>query len=193
MSTNSLKITFSTNLNSFVCIQSNGFKDYYVITIIKFNVIYLHTVKDKNSSIWSINRTQAGFTTLGQSRPGSKGNEEVASYLSKLQNWSLTIRCSLVLYPEHSLRVGASPPPTEMQLVYSIASDNWTVKPSNYDKEDMWGGGHCWWSKDELISNILLWTTTHGHTSVDQPAKTYIRQLLGHWIPSRGFSKCNDQ
>ena len=26
--------------------------------------------------------------------------------------------------------------------------------------------GHCWRSKDTLISNILLWTPTHGHTSV---------------------------
>ena len=24
----------------------------------------------------------------------------------------------------------------------------------------------CWWSKDELISGALLWTLTHGHTSV---------------------------
>ena len=37
--------------------------------------------------------------------------------------------------------------------------------------------GHCLWSKDEFISNALLWTTTHGHTSVSQPAKTYIHQL----------------
>ena len=31
--------------------------------------------------------------------------------------------------------------------------------------------------KDKLISNVLLRTTTHGHTSVDQPAPTYIHQL----------------
>ena len=29
----------------------------------------------------------------------------------------------------------------------------------------------------ELISNVLLWTPTHGHTSVDRLAKTYIHQL----------------
>ena len=28
--------------------------------------------------------------------------------------------------------------------------------------------------KDKLINDILLWTTTHGHTSVGWPAKTYI-------------------
>ena len=35
---------------------------------------------------------------------------------------------------------------------------------------------HCWRSKEKLISKIL-WTPTHGHTSVAQPAKTYIHQF----------------
>ena len=35
----------------------------------------------------------------------------------------------------------------------------------------------CWRSKDKPISNNLLWTPTYGHTSVDQPAKTYIHKL----------------
>ena len=39
--------------------------------------------------------------------------------------------------------------------------------------------GHCWWSKDELISDVALWTPTHGHTSVSWSAKTYILQLCG--------------
>ena len=37
--------------------------------------------------------------------------------------------------------------------------------------------GHCWRSKDELISNILLWTPSHGQTKIGQPARTYIQQL----------------
>ena len=37
--------------------------------------------------------------------------------------------------------------------------------------------GHCWWSKDKLITKILLWTPTNGHTSVDQPVKNYIDQF----------------
>ena len=32
--------------------------------------------------------------------------------------------------------------------------------------------------KEELISDSVLWTTTHGHTSVSQPAKTYIYRLF---------------
>ena len=37
--------------------------------------------------------------------------------------------------------------------------------------------GHCWRSKDELISDILLWTPSHGQAKVGQPARTYIQQL----------------
>ena len=37
--------------------------------------------------------------------------------------------------------------------------------------------GHCWRSKDEHINDVLLWTPTHGCTSVGQPARTSLHQL----------------
>ena len=37
--------------------------------------------------------------------------------------------------------------------------------------------GHCWRSKDELISDIFLWTLSHGRAKVGLPARTYIQQL----------------
>ena len=37
--------------------------------------------------------------------------------------------------------------------------------------------GHCWRSRDELISNVLLWTPTHGRAKAGRPARTYIQQL----------------
>ena len=37
--------------------------------------------------------------------------------------------------------------------------------------------GHCWRSKDELISDVLLWTPIHGFASMGRPARTYIQQL----------------
>ena len=37
--------------------------------------------------------------------------------------------------------------------------------------------GHCWRSRDELISDVLLWTPTHGCAKAGQPAWTYIQQL----------------
>ena len=37
--------------------------------------------------------------------------------------------------------------------------------------------GHCWRSKDELISDVLLWTPTHSREKAGRPARTYIQQL----------------
>ena len=36
---------------------------------------------------------------------------------------------------------------------------------------------HCWRSKDELISDVLLWTSSHGWAKAVRPARTYIQQL----------------
>ena len=41
----------------------------------------------------------------------------------------------------------------------------------------------CLWRKDELISDVLLWTPTHGHTSVGRPAWTPV--LCGHKLQLR--------
>ena len=37
--------------------------------------------------------------------------------------------------------------------------------------------GHCWWSRDELISYVLLWTPTYGRPKAGRPAQIYIQQL----------------
>ena len=37
--------------------------------------------------------------------------------------------------------------------------------------------GHCWRSRDELISNVLLWTPTYGRARAGRPSRTYIQQL----------------
>ena len=37
--------------------------------------------------------------------------------------------------------------------------------------------GHCWRSRDELISDVLLWTPAHGRSKAGRPAWTYIQQL----------------
>ena len=33
--------------------------------------------------------------------------------------------------------------------------------------------GHCWRSKDELISDVLLWTPTYDQAKAGRPARTY--------------------
>ena len=37
--------------------------------------------------------------------------------------------------------------------------------------------GHCWRSRDELISDALLWTPTYGRAKAGRPARTYIQRL----------------
>ena len=36
---------------------------------------------------------------------------------------------------------------------------------------------HCWRSKDELLSDGLLWTPAYGQAKAGRPARTYIQQL----------------
>ena len=43
--------------------------------------------------------------------------------------------------------------------------------------------GHCWRSRDKLISYVLLWTPSHGQAKSGRPARIYIQQLcedMGH-------------
>ena len=37
--------------------------------------------------------------------------------------------------------------------------------------------GHCWRSKDEIVSDVLLWTAAYGPSKAGRPARTYIQQL----------------
>ena len=44
--------------------------------------------------------------------------------------------------------------------------------------------GHCWKSRDDLISDVLLWSSSHGWAKAGWPARTYIQQLCA----DTGFS-----
>ena len=37
--------------------------------------------------------------------------------------------------------------------------------------------GHCRRSKDEIVSDVLLWTPAYGQSKAGRPAQTYIQQL----------------
>ena len=37
--------------------------------------------------------------------------------------------------------------------------------------------GHCWRSKDEPSSDVLLWTPAYGQAKAGRPAQTYMQQL----------------
>ena len=49
--------------------------------------------------------------------------------------------------------------------------------------------GHCWRSRDELISDILLLIPSHGRAKAWRPARTYIQQLCA----STGYSLEDDR
>ena len=55
--------------------------------------------------------------------------------------------------------------------------------------------GHCWRSRDELISDVLLWTPTYGRAKAGRPARTYIRQLYEDtgWCPEDRPEAMNDR
>ena len=62
--------------------------------------------------------------------------------------------------------------PTKQQLYGRLPPIRKTsqVRPTRH-------AGHCWRSKDKLISGILLWTPSHGRAKTGRPARTYIQQL----------------
>ena len=37
--------------------------------------------------------------------------------------------------------------------------------------------GHCWRGRDELVSDVLLWTPSHGRAKAGRPSRTYVQQL----------------
>ena len=81
------------------------FKSTFVCISLSFFLFFLHTKSCLiwiifNWSIWPIDGTWTGMTTPGQSESGSNDNKRVLHY-PELQNWSLTIICSLASCPEN--------------------------------------------------------------------------------------------
>ena len=37
--------------------------------------------------------------------------------------------------------------------------------------------GHCWRSKDAIVSDVLLWTPAYGQSKAGEPARTFIQQI----------------
>ena len=62
--------------------------------------------------------------------------------------------------------------PTKQQLYDHLPPITKTVKVRQTRH-----AGHCWRSKDKLISDVLLWTPLHGQAKAGQPAQTYKQQL----------------
>ena len=64
----------------------------------------------------------------------------------------------------------------------AISHETTSVRPptsylKNHKKRKSMYAGHYWRSEDELISDVFLWTPSHGHARVGRPVRTYIQQL----------------
>ena len=62
--------------------------------------------------------------------------------------------------------------PTEQQLYGHLPPITKTIQVRQIRH-----AGHCWSSRDELISDAFLWTPSHGQAKAGRPARTYILQL----------------
>ena len=75
-------------------------------------------------------------------------------------------------------------------LLWAISNKSWRQQPTRHQLyshlppvtktiQVRWTrhAGHCWRSKDKLISDVLLWTPAYGQAKAGWPARTYIQQL----------------
>ena len=62
--------------------------------------------------------------------------------------------------------------PTRHQLYGHLPPISKTIQARRIRYE-----GHCWRSRDELISDVLLWTPAYGRSKAGRPARTDIQQL----------------
>ena len=70
------------------------------------------------------------------------------------------------------------------RMLQAILNKLWRQHPS---KQQLYGhlpsimktrhAGHCWRSRDQLISDVLLWTPSHRQAKAGHPARSYIQQL----------------
>ena len=81
--------------------------------------------KMSNSSIWPIDRTLSGATTLSQSGPRSDGNEVILCIPQSSSITGASPSDCLMLYAGHLLVAEQSYLSPEMQLVYSTALAYW--------------------------------------------------------------------
>ena len=79
------------------------------------------------------------------------------------------------------------------KMLWAILNKSWRQHPT---KQQLFGhlppnmktiqvrrtrhAGHCGSSRDEIISDILLWTPSHGRTKAGRSARTYIQQLCAN-------------
>ena len=92
--------------------------------------------------------------------------------------WTLTKRLEKKLVDNYTRMMGAilnkswRQHPTRHQLYGHLPTITKTIQARRTRY-----AGHCWRSRDELISDVLLWTPAYGQAKAGRPARKYIQQL----------------
>ena len=129
------------------------------------------TAINRLSVIWKSDRTDKMKCSFFQAAI-------VSILLYECTRWTLTKRLEIKLDGNYT------------RMLWAILNKSWSQHPT---KQQLYGhlppitktiqvrwtrhAGHCWRSRDELISDVLLWTPSHGHAKAGRPARTYIQQL----------------
>ena len=102
----------------------------------------------------------------------------VSILLYRCTTWTLTKRIEKKLdgnytrMPRAILNKSWRQHPTKQQPYGHLLPITKTIKIRRTKRE-----GHCWRSRDELISDVLLWTPSYGQAMAGRPVRTYIQQL----------------
>ena len=92
--------------------------------------------------------------------------------------WTLTKRMEKKIYGNYTRMLEAilnkfrRHHPTKQQLFGHLQPITKTIQVKRTRH-----AGYCWRSRDELISDILLWTRSHRWAKAGRPARTYIQLL----------------
>ena len=87
---------------SFVYTQLNDQTVLYLTIQFSISHLFAHSLNNKTSSIWPIDRTPSDATTPGGSEPGSNSNEEILYIPQSSRIWASPSDC-LVSYSGHFL------------------------------------------------------------------------------------------
>ena len=125
------------------------------------------TAIDKLSIIWKSNLTDKMKRSFFQAA-------FVLILLYRCTTWTLTKRLEKNLDGNYTRMLGAilRQHPTKHQLYGHLLLIKKIIQARQTRH-----AGHCWRSRDELISDVLLWTPTYGREKAGWPARSYIQEL----------------
>ena len=129
------------------------------------------TAIDRLSVIWRSDLSDRIKTQFFQATVGS-------IILYWCTTWTLTKRiqkklnnnCSRMLWAVMNKSWKQQPIKQQLYGYLSPISKTIQIRPRRH-------AGHCWRNKYELISDVLLWTSSHGRASDGRSARTYLQQL----------------